>query len=157
SPSGLGEVQLWAKAPNELGYSEIASYTAPLAHGSFSYAALAGDGTYSFYTVAVDKAGNAEDAAATADTTTLLHTAAPASGASAPQYSTSRTIDVSYTAFDPGAAASGLKSVELWVETPGAGAYSKVATSTSGSFTYTAAGDGNYGSYTVAVAHAGDA
>ena len=62
SPSGLGEVQLWAKVPNELGYSEVASYTAPLVHGSFSYAAFAGDGTYSFYTVAVDKAGNAEDA-----------------------------------------------------------------------------------------------
>src|SRR5207248_1634770 len=111
---------------------------------------------YSFYTVAVDKAGNAEDAPATADTTTLLDTAAPASSATAPQYSTSRTIDVSYNAFDPGATASGLKSVELWVEAPGDGAYSKVTTSTSGSFAYAAAGDGTYSFYTVAVDKAGN-
>src|SRR5205814_2327017 len=128
SPSGLGEVQLWAKAPNELGYSEIASYTAPLAHGSFSYAALAGDGTYSFYTVAVDKAGNAERAPAAADSATLVDTAVPTSAATAPQYATSIAITVGYTAADPGAAASGLHTVELWARTPGASSYSKVAT-----------------------------
>ena len=43
-----------------------------------------------------------------------------------------------------GANASGLDRVELWVKAPGATSYSKAATSTSGSFSYTAAADGSY-------------
>src|SRR5207253_1951878 len=120
--SGLDKVELWAEAPGASSFSKVAtdtipvsggsfSYAAPLASGSFSYMALAGDGTYSFYTIAVDKAGNTEAAPAAADTTTLLDTAAPSSSASSPQYSTSTTITVGYSAFDPGATASGLKTV----------------------------------------------
>src|SRR5207253_667879 len=126
--SGVDSLELWAKAPGDLGYSKVATNTAPLASGSFSYLAIAGDGTYSFYTVAVDKASNREDAPANADTTTLLDTGAPSSSASSPAYSNSTTITVAYSAFDAGASASGLDSVELWAQAPGVSGFSKVAT-----------------------------
>ena len=84
----------------------------------------------------------------------------PTSTATSPQYATSAAITVGYTAADPGSAASGLHTVELWARTPGASSYSKVATdstpSATGSFTYTAAGDGSYSFYTVATDAAGN-
>src|SRR5439155_13980961 len=135
--SGLDKVELWAKAPGAASYSKFATDSSPGASGSFSYSASS-DGTYSFYTVAVDKAGNSEAAPAGADTTTLLDTAVPSSSASSPQYSASTTISVGYTASDSG---SGLDNVELWAKVPG-GSFSYVATDTtpgsSGSFNYTA-------------------
>src|SRR5439155_12063861 len=67
--SGLGSVELWAKAPGAGAFSKVATDSTPGATGSFSYTAAAGDGDYGFYTVAVDKAGNREAAPATADST----------------------------------------------------------------------------------------
>src|SRR5207247_1586995 len=147
--SGLASVELWAKAPGAGSYSKAATDSTPGASGSFSYTASAGDGSYSFYTVAVDRAGNREPAPASADATTLLDTAAPSSSASSPQYSTSTTISVDYAASDPGFSASGLREVQLWAKGPSELAYSEVARYTaplaSGSFSYTAlAGDGSY-------------
>src|SRR5439155_884161 len=137
--SGLDKVELWAQAPGAGSFSKVATDATPGASGSFSYTASAGDGSYGFYTVAVDKAGNREAAPATA-------------------YSSSTTMIVSYTASDTG---SGLDKVELWAKAPGAGAFSKVTTDAtpgaSGSFSYTAAGgDGSYSFYTVAVDKAGN-
>src|SRR5207245_2068357 len=157
--SGLGSVELWAKAPGAGSFSKVATDSTPGATGSFGYTAAAGDGSYAFYTVAVDKAGNREAAPATADSTTKLDTTVPSSSASSPQYSSSTAITVSYSASDTG---SGLGSVELWAKAPGAGSFSKVATDSTpgaaGSFGYTAAaGDGDYGFYTVAVDEAGRA
>src|SRR5207253_5201615 len=154
--SGLGSVELWAKAPGSSSFSQVATDSAPGATGSFGYSAAAGDGSYAFYTIAVDKAGNREVAPTGADTTTLLDTGAPLSNASSPAYTASTSISVSYNASDPGANASGLASVELWAKPAGAGSFSKVATDSSGSgsgtFTYTAsAGDGDYAFYTIAV------
>ena len=62
--SGLARVDLYAQAPGQSGYSLVASETAGGASGSFSYTATAGQGTYSFYTVATDKAGNVQAAPA---------------------------------------------------------------------------------------------
>src|SRR5205823_5722645 len=119
------------------------------------YDATAGDGSYAFYTVAVDKAGNREDAPASADATTLVDTQAPSSTATSPQYSASTAIARSYTADGGG---SGVDKVELWAEAPGETAFAKVATDTtgSGSFTYQAAGDGSYAFYTVGVDKVGN-
>src|SRR5207245_11550285 len=157
--SWLGSVDLWAKAPGAGSFSKVATDSTPGATGSFSYTAAAGEGDYGFYTVAVDKAGNREAAPATADSTTKLDTSVPSSSASSPQYSTSSAITVSYSASDTG---SGLGSAELRATAPGAGSFSKVATDSTpgaaGSFGYTAAaGDGDYGFYTVAVDEAGRA
>src|SRR5439155_320299 len=100
--SGLDKVELWAQAPGAGSFSKVATDAAPGASGSFSYTASVGDGSYSFYTVAVDKAGNREDAPTSADTSTLVDTVAPVSSASSPAYSTSTTISVSYAASDAG-------------------------------------------------------
>src|SRR5207253_2815285 len=150
---GVDTVELWAEAPAEAAFTQVATDTT--GSGSFSYSALAGDGSYAFYTVAVDRTGNREGTPSTADATTLLDTHAPASSASAPVVSSSSSISVSYSAADSG---SGVDKVELWAEAPGETAFAKVATDTngSGSFTYQAAGDGSYAFYTVAVDKAGN-
>ena len=54
------------------------------AGAAFSYTATAGDGSYGFYTVATDNAGNAQATPAGAQATTVLDTAAPSSTASSP-------------------------------------------------------------------------
>ena len=81
-----------------------ATDSAPGASGSFSYTAIDGDGTYTFYTVATDNAGNVEvTPSADADSATLLDTPAPpTSTASVPDYQTSTTFSVGYVANDPG-------------------------------------------------------
>src|SRR5207244_10645283 len=50
--SGLGSVELWAKAPGAGSFSKVATESTPGATGSFSYTAAAGDGDYGHYTVA---------------------------------------------------------------------------------------------------------
>jgi hypothetical protein len=156
--SDLARVDLYAKAPGDSDYSKVASDSSPSASGSFSYTAAAGDGSYSFYTVATDKAGNAEAAPSGADATTLVDATAPSSSASAPAIAVSAPITVSYTASDGG---SGLASVELYVKKPGDSDYSKVASdsspSASGSFSYTPdGGNGSYSFYTRASDRAGN-
>src|SRR5439155_17693423 len=153
--SGLDKVELFAKAPGDSAYAKVATDSSPTSSGNFSYHATAGDGSYRFYTVATDKAGNAEAAPASADSETLLDTAKPASSASSPALSSSTTIQVDYSAADD-SPSSGLDKVELYAKAPGDSSYSKVATDSSptsaGSFSYhAAAGDGSYRFYTVAT------
>jgi regulation of enolase protein 1 (concanavalin A-like superfamily) len=157
--SGLGRVDLYARAPGDGSYSKVASDASPSASGSFSYAAAAGDGSYSFYTVATDKAGNIEAAPSAADASTLIDTVAPSSSASAPASADSAPITVSYSASDNGG--SGLASVDLYAKKPGASDYSKVASDASpgasGSFSYTPdGGTGSYSLYTRATDKAGN-
>jgi hypothetical protein len=150
--AGLARIDLFAKGPGDSGYSKVASDQAPQASGSFTYSA-GSDGTFGFYTVAVDTTGNAEAAPADADAVTLVDTQAPTSSASASTTSASRTFTVSYSASDA-SGGSGLATVELYAKAPSAGTFTKVATDSSpgssGSFTYTATSDGAYGFYTVA-------
>src|SRR5205823_4540090 len=158
--SGLDKVDLYAKAPGDSAYAKVATDSTPGTTGSFSYDAAAGDGNYRFYTVATDKAGNAETAPASADSETLLDTAKPASSATSPALSSSTTIAVDYSASD-NTPSSGLDKVELYAKAPGDSAYAKVATdstpATICSFSYdAAAGDGNYRFYTVATDKAGN-
>ena len=163
--SGLASVDLYAEAPGASTYSKVASDTSGNASGTFSYTASAGNGAYNFYTRATDKAGNVEAAPATADATTTLtvtvpDTTPPSSTASSPASSTSANWTVSYTASD-NTGGSGLASVDLYAEAPGASTYSKVASDTSGNasgtFSYTAsAGNGAYNFYTRATDKAGN-
>jgi hypothetical protein len=162
SPSSdLDKVELYAKAPGESGFTKVATDSTPAATGSFNYSASAGDGTYGFYTVATDEAGNSEVAPASADSTTLLDTAKPDSSASSPALSSSTTIQVDYSASDS-SPSSDLDKVELYAKAPGESGFSKVATdsspSSSGSFSYHAtAGDGTYRFYTIASDKVGNA
>jgi hypothetical protein len=164
--SGLDKVELWAKGPNDTAYSKAATDDAPGSSGSFSYDASEGQGSYSFYTRALDKAGNYEDPpfaadgiTIVADTTTLVDLTPPASQANSPAYSAATTFSVGYTASDTG---SGVAKVELWAKGPtDLLGYNKVATDnapgSSGSFSYIALqGDGNYSFYTVATDKAGN-
>jgi VCBS repeat-containing protein len=75
--SGIASVQLWVKRPGDTSYALTQTLTTAATSGSFTYLAAAGEGTYSFYTVAVDAAGNTEDAPADADATIVLNTAPP--------------------------------------------------------------------------------
>src|SRR5207237_2386586 len=91
--SGLDKVELWAKAPGDLGYTRVQTDSSPTASGSFSYTAAAGDGSYRFYTVAYDKATNYEVVPRSPpDTTKLVDTAKTTSVASSPQYSTTNAF-----------------------------------------------------------------
>jgi chitinase len=154
--SGIARVDLYARAPGETDYAKVASRNG-LESGSFSYEVFAGDGTYRFYTRAVDGAGNVEDAPAGPDATVAVDTLAPDSSASAPARSRTTTLSVDYATSDEG---TGLAQIDLYARAPGQSAYTKVAgrsgSPTSGSFTYTAAaGDGTYRFYTIATDAAG--
>ncbi len=159
SPAGVAEVDLYAKGPSDTKYTKVAADTSGAASGAFSYTAAEGDGSYSFYTVATDKAGNVEAAPATADATTLRDTVPPTSSASAPAASNPGTVTVSWTASD-NAGGSGLAEVDLYAKGPTDSGYSQVASDTSGSasgsFGYAfAEGIGTYSFYTVATDKAG--
>lgn len=70
--SGLAEVDLYAQAPGQSGYTEVASTTSGAGSGSFGYTATAGGGSYSFYTIATDNAGNVQSTPSAPQTTTTL-------------------------------------------------------------------------------------
>src|SRR5207248_1140477 len=91
-----------AKGATDGSFSRVATDSTPSASGSFNYSATEGDGTYRFYTVAYDEAGKHETKSV-ADDSTLLDTANPTSAASVPDYETSASFSVAYTASDPGA------------------------------------------------------
>jgi hypothetical protein len=73
SGTGVDKVELWAQAPGDTSFSNVATDTTPDSP-SFSYNPTAGDGTYFFYTVAVDKMGNRETPPSGADTRTQITT-----------------------------------------------------------------------------------
>jgi hypothetical protein len=163
SPSGLAEVDIYARGPSDSAFSLVHAFTTgSLTGGSFSYTATEGDGNYSFYSVATDRAGNVEAVPTTPDSTTPVDTQAPTSSASSPQFSNSTSFTVSYTASDPGSNASGLAQVDIYAKGPSDSAYSLAHTFTtgtlsSGSFSYPAGeGDGSYSFYSVATDKAGN-
>jgi hypothetical protein len=160
--SGLQKVQLYVAGPTDGGVYQLAGTdSSPAASGhSISYTASEGDGTYSFYTIAFDNAGNVEAAHLTADTSTLLDTVAPTSQPSISGFdSASGIFTVSYTASDNGGG-SGLQELDLYAKGPTDAGYSKVASTTtaltSGSFDYQTSGSGSYSFYTVAIDQAGN-
>jgi peptidoglycan/xylan/chitin deacetylase (PgdA/CDA1 family) len=158
--SGIAQVDLYAQAPGQSGYAKVASDTSGSASGSFTFVPSAGNGTYDFYTLATDKAGNVQAAPASPDASTLLDTAGPSSSASSPAYSASQSFSVSYSAAD-GPGGSGLARVDLYAQAPGHSGYTLVASDTSGSasgsFAYTAAKEsGAIGFYTIATDQAGN-
>ena len=75
--SGLGKVELYVKRPGDSAFVKVATDTAPGSSGHFDYTPSAGDGSYGFYTIAYDAAGNAEAAPTSADATTSVDVAAP--------------------------------------------------------------------------------
>jgi hypothetical protein len=119
--SGLDSVELWVKGPSDSGYTQVATDATPGASGSFDYAVPASggdlvDGTYRFYTIAVDKAGNREATPSTPDgatTQTVQDSVAPdtsiTSQPSNPSNSSSASFSFTYSDASP---SSGLKRFE---------------------------------------------
>src|SRR5437588_245887 len=58
--SGLDSFPTRRSSDLDGSFSRVATDSTPSASGSFNYSATEGDGTYRFYTVAYDKAGNHE-------------------------------------------------------------------------------------------------
>lgn len=73
--STVAAVALFVRAPGQSTYAAVGSDTANQ-DGTFSYTGSA-EGSYSFYTVATDAAGNVEPAPASPDVTTVLDTTSP--------------------------------------------------------------------------------
>src|SRR4051812_45760938 len=133
SGTGVDSVELWAKAPGDSGFSKVATDSSP-GSPSFSYNPTAGDGTYSFYTVALDALGNREPAPSQPDAQTTRDTDAPGSTASAPAAVGGAAIPVTYIV-----GGAGIARVELWAKAPGDSGYSLAGTDTtpdSTSFSY---------------------
>lgn len=72
---GVGSVELFVKRPGAADYTSAGRISGQPA-GAFDFDSAGVEGSYSFYTVATDLAGNAEPAPATADTTTVVDTLA---------------------------------------------------------------------------------
>jgi hypothetical protein len=156
--SAPARVDLYVKAPGEALYSLAATDATPETP-TFSYQAAAGDGSYAFYTVAVDQLGDAEAPPLLGDDGgTVVDTVAPTSAAAAPASVASSPIYVNYAAED--GSGSGVGRVELWVKPPNAGSYSLAGiddTPESPSFSYVpTSGDGTYSFATVATDRAGN-
>ncbi|GAB2758464.1 TolB-like translocation protein [Nocardioides pakistanensis] len=165
--SGVAKVELFVKLPGAATFVSAGVDTTSL-DGKFAFASGGVEGDYAFYTVATDKSGNIEAVPATPDAVTeyakpgpvVTDVAAPVSKAMSPRFARHDSFKVRYTARDE-KAGSGLAKVELFVKTPGAASYTKVATDAGPAidkvFGYTAsAGEGAYRFYTVATDVAGN-
>src|SRR5213076_2187959 len=97
--SGLASVELYVKKPGDTSYS--LAHTNNDGSSSFSYHVPLDEnghpvnGSYSFYTITHDTAGNDEAAKTSAEATTLEDTVKPGSQATAPATNNQATITVS--------------------------------------------------------------
>ncbi len=109
STSGVKKVALYYsyEGGDYLYYGEIYAST-----GVFDFYATHGDGWYRFYTIAYDNAGNVEPVPTSEDCSVLLDTASPyAYVKPLPEYTTTRTFNISFLANDTG---SGIEYVEIY-------------------------------------------
>lgn len=155
--SGVANVSLFV-SKDGAGFFDTGLFSSALL-GSFAFTPSdAAEGTYRFYTVATDGAGNVEPPDAESSLTVVFDAGAPSSEASIPmEFTNSFPIQVSYSAIDP---VSGLAEVQLWVSVNGSD-YAPTGPSTSagsGVFGYTPRElrDGKYEFYTVAKDLAGN-
>lgn len=128
--------------------------------GTIYFAVNLGDGTYDFYTVAVNEFGNSEQAPGAEtppDTTTVLDTIRPVSScwADGSGYTTNNVIPITFKSFDE---RSGVKETVLYHRVNGSGwTASAPLTGNEGTFNVNAAAEqGLYEFYTIAVDNAGN-
>src|SRR5205085_481999 len=102
--SGVCAVDLYVKKPGDSSFT--LAHTNSDGSSSFNYPVPVDEsnhpvnGSYSFYTIAHDTAGNNETSKTSADTTTLEDTVAPSSGATSAQLDNTGTIAVDAHAKD---------------------------------------------------------
>jgi probable HAF family extracellular repeat protein len=147
--SGLAKVELWVKGPNEANFMHSTDYENTTASGSFSYP-VTQDGTYSFYTIAEDNAGNREVIPATgADAiVTVIHdTVAPTltvshTGANDDGWNNSSPVTLNVAASDSG---SGLDGAPTCTDTTTSGTTSLTLTAgNTGEWTASVSGEGTH-------------
>ncbi|MBN2207947.1 MAG: Ig-like domain repeat protein, partial [Candidatus Coatesbacteria bacterium] len=151
--SGITAVELWYNYCGE-GWTDSGLSESGVS-GSFDFGPAQGDGTYTFYTIAIDGAGNVESAPETADDETVYNTQSPVSSCTGPENANFSPIAPSFTASDP---LSGIASVALWYRYSSEG-WTDTGLSesgTSGSFDFELDdGEGLYEFYTIATNNAG--
>jgi hypothetical protein len=153
---GIGSVQIYDrfKAPGQAEWGAWYPDGQPVTTSPYT-AYMFDDGTYEFYSVGIDEAGNRETAPLVADTTTILDRAAPSTSAGqVPPKVSTPTIKIPFRATDSGG--SGIASVELYAHADGQPTY-LAASGTVSPFTFTFdQGASNYYFYTIGVDVAGN-
>src|SRR5439155_14700955 len=138
--SAIAKVELYVKGPLDAVYSLAApADTSGNASGSFSYPP-GGEATYSFYTLATDKAGNAESPPSSADVqvTVLYDTTAPSSSIlcnSTTCASGYYNADVTVTLNGSDTGGSGLKEIRYTIDGTAPTATHGTAIASGGTFT----------------------
>jgi len=155
SGSGIADVALWHNF-NGGSYSEYAEHQTGTS-GYFVFDPPSGQGTYAFYTMATDEAGNVEAAPVTPpDSETVWDVSKPSSDCfgGAPDLVATTAVAVDFTSFDP--VGNGVVLVGLWYNLDGgtwkhSGLEALDTNILSGTFDFTALdGDGLYGFFTIA-------
>ncbi len=118
-----------------------------------SFTAVSGEGTYGFYTVAVDSLGNLEVDPASAQASCMLDQTAPESSVEAlAAFQTSGVFNVTASGTDN---LTGIASFELFYSLD-AGPWTSAGSNVDGLFSFTSVGDGDYGFFSVAADSAGN-
>ncbi len=123
--------------------------------GCFDFDAIAAPGTYGFYTIAYDDAGNVEDPPGEPDSETLFDNVAPTSACTSPEFVTGGTIAVTFVAAD---AHSGIAQLDLLWKTEGTAwaVFDSVNDQESGTVGFNPPGDDKYSFATKARDRAGN-
>ena len=111
--NGIQEVELWYRHGESGSYALHSTATAAPYGFNFDSTATGGDGTYSFYSIAVDIAGNVEAPPAGNDTWTILDSTPPALSVTSPaegQFVTSSTVQATWEGSDSG---TGIQKFEV--------------------------------------------
>ncbi len=153
--SGLESVTLWCRFGRGAWFDT--GYAATATRGTIAVTLTHGHGTYDFYTIGTDKAGNVEAAPAVPDGSCFYDTSSPTSSCSCAPYTTKLPLNVRFSALDPD---TGIASVSLWYRfedgdwqeaEPG-----MMSLRPWGTFEFTAPdGEGRYEFYTIATNNAG--
>ncbi len=156
SGSGIADVALWHNFNGGGAYDLYAEHQTGTS-GYFVFDPPSGQGTYGFYTMATDEAGNVEAAPVTPpDSETVWDVSKPWSDCigGAPDLVASTTMAVDFTSSDP--VGNGVVLVGLWYNLDGgpwkhSGLEALDTNILSGTFDFTALdGDGLYGFFTIA-------
>ncbi|HKZ90001.1 MAG TPA: Ig-like domain-containing protein, partial [Thermoplasmata archaeon] len=131
--SGVAYVELWYRLGSSGNFTRYNTTSNPNGQWTsspipFDAAQAAGDGSYEFYTIAVDVAGNAETAPAAADATIVVDTTAPAVTFQSPTEGTTVTSNATSILWQGSDALSGVLRYEISLD---GGAFAPVGLQTS--------------------------